>query len=386
MIEPEDFGLSPIATLAHVGEPTRSIRHGSFWKTWTAGVMTERPRLLLRDHTTSDPSDPSATHEFMSCRHVRIGCSLLLPEREKPKAGLIVLHGYENVPSLAQSCEDWKEYPSRGLAVLILRVRGYAGSCSDTPQLVHHAGHKGGGDWITHGLETPLSDRGYGSDWSFSYAAADVVNACRALRAFLNAPLHRVPIFMHGESFGGALAVIGASQLADLDEPARLVIGLPTMGDWPWRLSLPEHAGGTAGWAGETGGAGERIRQFISGHANLSGDVVTTLRVFDTAVHSRRITCPVLCKLATRDDVVPAPAAAAVFNSLGADPGLKWRFVTQYGHFDGGLADLRRHALFDRVAADFLDPSRDVVNAMARWEPVMTSGDARSRQAPYPQA
>lgn len=373
MIEPEDFGLSPIATLAHVGEPTRSIRHGSFWKTWTAGVLAEQPRLVPRDHASSDPSDPSATHEFVSCRHVRIGCSLMLPERGRPKAGLIVLHGYENVPSLAQSCEDWKDYAERGIAVLVLRVRGYAGSCSDVPQLVHHCGHKGGGDWITHGLETPLSDRGYGSDWSFSYAAADVVNACRALRSFLNAPLGEVPIFMHGESFGGALAVIGASQLADLDEPARLAIGLPTMGDWPWRLSLPEIGGGLGG------GAGERIRKFISGHANLNEDVTTTLRVFDAAVHSRRITCPVLCKLAMRDDVVPAPAAAAVFNSLGADPGTKWRFVTHYGHFDGGLADLRRHALFQKVAADFLDPAKNVSDAMAPWEPVMTGGDIRKR-------
>ena len=70
MIEPDDFGLSAIATLAHVGEPTRSIRHGSFWKIWGGGVMAESPRLTPRDYTNSDPSDPSATHEFLSCRHL----------------------------------------------------------------------------------------------------------------------------------------------------------------------------------------------------------------------------------------------------------------------------------------------------------------------------
>jgi cephalosporin-C deacetylase-like acetyl esterase len=368
MIEPDDFGLSPIATLAHVGEPTRSIRHGSFWKTWNAGVLADTPRLTPRDYATSDPSDPSATHEFVSCRNVRIGCSLLMP-RERPRAGVVVLHGYDNVPSLAQSCEDWAELPGRGVAVLIIRVRGYAGSCADVPQMVQHAGHHGGGDWITHGLEIPMSDRGFGCDWSFSYGAADVVNACRALRTALNAPISRAPIFMYGESFGGALAVIAASQLAELEEPARLVLGLPTLGDWPWRLSLPENVRGSS--------AGERVRRFIEDHAALRGDVITTLRVFDAAVHARRITCPTLCKLATRDDVVPAPAAAAVFNALGSDPGLKWRFVTQYGHFDGGLTDLRRHALFTRVAADFLDPSREVSDAMAPWEVVMTSGDGR---------
>jgi cephalosporin-C deacetylase-like acetyl esterase len=366
MIEPDDYGLSPIATLAHVGEPTRSIRHGSFWKTWTAGVMADRPRLTSRDHRSSDPSDPSATHEYESCRHARIGCSLLWPERGRPRAGVIVLHGYDNVPSIAQSIEDWQALTSRGLAVLIVRVRGYAGSCADVPQLVQHAGHKGGGDWITHGLEIPMSDRGYGCDWSLSYAAADVVNACRALRLKLDEPPSRAPIFLHGESFGASLAVIAASQVSDLDEPARLVIGFPTMGDWPWRLSLPENAAAA--------GAGGRIRRFLLDHPNLRQDVTTMLRVFDSAVHARRITCPVLCKLAVRDDIVPAPAAAAVFNALGSDPGLKWRFVTHYGHFDGGIADLRRHALFEKVAADFLDPSKDPDGAMSAWEGVMTSG------------
>ncbi len=364
MNEPDDFGLSPIATLAHVGEPSRSIRHGSFWKTWTAGVMADRPRLLSRDHASSDPSDPSATHEFESCRHVRIGCSLLRPRGGRPRGGLVVLHGYENVPSLAQSAEDWKAFAERGLAVLVVRVRGYAGSSIDTPQLVRHCGHKGGGEWITHGLEVPLTDRGYGSDWSFSYGAADVVNACRALRGHLGADAQTAPMFIHGESFGGALAVIAASQLSDINEPARLVLGLPTLGDWPWRLSLPEHACGS--------GAGGRIRRFLAAHPNLQSEVSTMLRVFDAAVHARRVTCPVLCKLAMRDDVVPAPSAAAVFNALGSDPGSKWRFVTNYGHFDGGLADLRRHAMFEKVAADFFDPTRAPDEAMVAWESVMT--------------
>ncbi len=356
MVEPDDSGLSAIATLVHVGEPTRSIRHGSFWKTWTAGVLAEQPRLLARDHRSSDPSDPSATHEFVSCRQVRIGCSLIMPERQKPRAGLIVLHGYDNVPSLAQSSEDWASLASRGHAVLVVRVRGYAGSSADVPALVHHAGHKGGGDWITHGLEVPMSDRGYGCDWSLSYAVADVVNACRALRDLLGAGPSQRPIFMHGESFRGALAVLAASQLAEVDEPARLSIGLPSLGDWPWRLALPEHAKGS--------GAGARIRDFIGHHPNLGANITNTLRVFDAAIHARRITCPVLCKLAARDDVVPAPAAAAVFNAMGSDPGTKWRFVTHYGHFDGGLSDLRRHALFEKIAADFVDPAKSAEDAM----------------------
>lgn len=370
MNEPESFGLSVIQTLAHVGEPTRSVRHGSFWKTWMSGVMSERPRLVSRDHASSDPSDPSATHEFVGCRHVRIGCSLLMPDRQKPRGAIVALHGYENVPSLVRSAEDWAPMIARGMAVLVLRVRGYAGSSADVPQLVHHAGHKGGGDWITYGLEAPISDRGYGCEWSLSYAVSDVMNACRALRTRLDAPACDRPIFLFGESFGAALAILAASQMADINEPARLAIGLPSMGDWPWRLSLSERVAG--------GGAGGRIRRFIDRHANLAAEMTSTLRVFDTVIHARRVACPVLCKLAGRDDVVPAPSAAAVFNSLGSDPGAKWRYVTQYGHFDGGLTDLRRHAQFERIAADFLDASLSIDDAMAPWERVMTSGDIRS--------
>jgi cephalosporin-C deacetylase-like acetyl esterase len=268
-----------------------------------------------------------------------------VPAKGRPRAGLVVLHGYANVPTLEQSSRDWAPMAQRGLAVLIIRVRGYPGSRADAGYLADPVA--GLRDWITHGLDTPISDRGFGSEWSLSFAAADAMNAHRALRAFLGA----APIFMHGESLGAALAILAASQLADIDEPARLALALPSMGDWPWRLARPE---------GErTGGAGELIRRFIADFRELESDISNTLRVFDTVIHARRIHCPVLCKLALRDEVVPAPTAAAVFNALGSDTGLKWRYVVRYGHFDGGIADMRRHALFDRLMMDFLDPSID---------------------------
>jgi len=345
MTEPDDFGFSALATLAHVGEPTRSIRHVAFWKNWTTAVFAERPRLVPRDSRAADPSDPSATHEFVSCRAVRIGCTLLMP-RGKPRAALVVAHGYEGVPSLAESAEEWKPLADDGLAVLILRVRGYAGSQADVPQLVAHSGAidgGGGGQWITHGLESPLSDHGLGSEWAFSYAVADTVNACRALRGAIAAD---PPLLMSGESFGGALCILAASALSESDEIARLAIGLPSMGDWPWRLALPERR--------TARGAGGLVRRFVADHADRAEEITTTLRVFDAVIHARRVRGCVLCKLATLDDAVPAPSAAAVFNALGADPGRKWRCVVKYGHFDGGIADLRRHAGYAQLAQEFL--------------------------------
>lgn len=351
MTEPDDFGLTPIQTIASVGDPTRSVRHAAFWKTWSSAVFARSPRLVPREDRDSDPSDPGATHEFESFRGVRIGCRIVRPAG-RPTAGLVALHGYSGVPTLEQSAQDWSPLTERGVAVLIVRIRGYPGSRADVPHLVEHAQAPdgGGGRWITHGLEIPASEHGCGTEWSFGLAASDVVNACRALRAYLGFS-RRAPVFMHGESLGAALAIIAAGQLHDADAISRLAIGLPSMGDWPWRLSRP---------TGERGpGAGSLIREFVTDHRALEGGIVTTLRIFDAALHARQVLCPTLCKLAFSDDVVPAPTAATVFNNLGTSPGLKWRFVTRYGHFDGGIADTRRHALFDRLCMQFLDPAVD---------------------------
>jgi cephalosporin-C deacetylase-like acetyl esterase len=356
MIEPEDFGFTPTATLARVADGTRAPRHGVFWKTWGAAVFAQVPRLLPRDER--DPGDPTATHEFISARDVRIGCAMELPQGEL-KGGLVALHGYENVPTLAESMQRWKSALDRGVAVLCVRVRGYPGSLLDVPRLVAHAGSAGGGEWITYGLEVPTSESGHGCEWSFSYAVADVVNACRAFRGVLNRQASEAPMFMHGESFGAALAIVASAQLterAPMVSAARLAIGLPSMGDWPWRLAQK---------APLCRGMGGVVRRFLLEHPSLQDEVAGTLRTFDTVVHARRVRCAVLCKLALRDDVVPAPTAAAVFNALATDPGLKWRFVTRYGHFDGGIADLRRHAAFEQAVDAFLDPVADPADVLA---------------------
>ena len=83
-------------------------------------------------------------------------------------------------------------------------------------------------------------------------------------------------------------------------------------------------------------------------------DMLRGIELFDAAFHAPMIRSPCLCKLAVLDDTVPAPTAAAVYNALGS--GQKWRIVTQYGHFDGGLRDARIHAQFERTQVDFLDP------------------------------
>jgi hypothetical protein len=154
----------------------------------------------------------------------------------------------------------------------------------------------------------------------------------------------------------------------------RLAIGLPTFGDWSWRLADP---------ARMAVGSGSQVLAMLRslGSQAAEREAVQSLRVCDAAVHALRVRCPVLCKLALRDEVVPAPSASAVFNALGTDPGLKWRFVVPEGHADGGLAGARRHALFERCAEDFLDPALEPAEAMAPWEGVLVSGDRPARGA-----
>ncbi|MBL9030624.1 MAG: acetylxylan esterase [Phycisphaerae bacterium] len=354
MIEPEDFGLGEVATLAHVADGARSSQHGTVWKAWQAAVFSGTPRLAPRSPAESDPSDPSATHQFESALSVRIGCGLAMPRQ--PRAGVVVLHGYEGVPALARTLEEQQGLVERGAAVLAVRVRGFPGSQADCPRLAARTGPGGGGEWIVDGLEEPASDRGLGCAWALAGAVADATNAVRALRDYLvRHGVERPPVFVRGESFGGGLAVLAAGALADRGAgPDRLAIGLPSLGDWAWRLAQQ---------GDRCGGTGRVVRRFITDHREREDAIVALLRAFDSAVAARRVRCPVLCKLALRDDAVPAPAAAAVYNALGTDPGLKWRFVTRYGHFDGGLADLRRHAEFERMAEEFLDPSREPVQA-----------------------
>mgnify|MGYP003405696025 CR=1 FL=1 len=50
------------------------------------------------------------------------------------------------------------------------------------------------------------------------------------------------------------------------------------------------------------------------------------------------------------------PTAAATFNAIASHE--NWRFVTRFGHYEGGIAHARRVAMFDRLTVEFADPSR----------------------------
>ncbi|VAX40256.1 hypothetical protein MNBD_PLANCTO03-1503 [hydrothermal vent metagenome] len=366
MPPPDDFGFSPVATLAHVAELTPATMHRPFWNQWRERLSACTPRLLPAE--PEDPADPTATHQFESLGSVRIGCALGLPPAGTPvRAGLVTTHGYQGREPLEHATRRWRNLTARGVAVLVLRVRGYPGSQLDVGDWTGDPASLG---WITHGFPASLQRSDDALAWSLPLAVADVACGARALHEWLRSRAKTktstpLPIFLHGESFGGGLAVMAAAQMpAGFMRFERLALALPTFGDWAWRLAEPSRM---------AFGAGAHLRTLLRSIA--PPDALDTLRLCDAAIHAERVLVPTLCKLALRDEVVPAPAAAAVYNALGADPGHKWRFLVPEGHTEPSLACARRHALFERCMTDFLDPANDPAEAMTPWEPMLVEGD-----------
>ena len=346
--EPTDFAMTPISTLAYVADPTLAPRHGPFWSRWDAALNRLTPRLIEFSGDASVSGDAGVTHTFTSMGDVTIGARLLIPDGlVKPSAMVVMLHGYESEP-----LDDVNPWAGAGVAALKLRVRGFPGSWFETGDLKRSDRNAHG--WICHGLldlET----------WVLPRAVADVVCACRAMTDRFGSA---TPIMLHGESFGGGLVVLAASRLAGTGAVDRIAVGLPSLGAWRWRLTQANGHG-----VGGAGGINTELSHWINLHRDREAEIMEILTVCDAAIHARRVRIPALLKLAERDDVVPAPSAAAVYNALGTDAGLKHREVVRLGHYDGGIADVRRHAVWGRRAVEFLDPTNVPALLIHQWSP-----------------
>lgn len=357
--EPDDFGLSPVQTLAHVAGGQKPHGYTSFWQQWRKDESLRT--VSLKPAGEDGFGDPGVTHR-LSGQDEAIGCRLIEPpEGTALTGGVVIGHGYGPQKSLEEEASGFGKLTARGLAVLVIRVRGFAGSPGgDEPD-----------GWILKGL-ADRADAGKEPDpeaWIVSGAVRDTVNAVRALAAWLRERGVDTPPSLHGVSLAGGLATIAAAQLHRMSDEgfegcglSRLVLGAPTFGDWPWRMQSRAHSGN---------GSGAELWDLFLRHTRRADELLEMLRTYDAALHARDVRCPVLCRLAEKDDVVPAPTAAAVFNALATDTGRKWRFVTKFGHYDGGLAHARRYELFARCSADFLDPARDPDESMPEWAGVM---------------
>lgn len=358
-----------VRTFAHIGDPVPASDHAPFWKHWFDALVSNTPALTRR--ITQDPSDPGATHEFDSFDGVTIGARLVLPRDGKlVKASLVTVHGDMPPDPLEINARRWQRIADRGIAVLLVRLRGYPGSqttCGDLINLNEH-----GNTWITRGFDAEGHE-----DWILPKGVADVCNACRVMR---NALLHRdtdtdIPVddsiehpgvYLHGSSLGGGLAVISAAQLIGKLRGEsivdRLAIAMPSLGDWARRLSEPT-------------GTAMQFKRMFDAHPDRREELLARLKLCDAIVHGRKVRVPTFAMLARADRVVPPHCAAAVFNSIDADPGRKWRFLIDHGHHDGDRATNRRIALYRRALCDFFDPDRAPIRSLDPWECLMHEGD-----------
>lgn len=357
-----------VRTFAHIGDPVPASDHAPFWKHWFAGLIEQSPVLTRR--IDEDRSDPSATHEFESVDGTMIGARLVLPrDGTGVKASLVTVHGDMPPDPLEVNAQRWQRVADRGVAVLLIRLRGYPGSQTTCGDLVSIGEH--GNAWITRGFDSEKHE-----DWILPKAVADVCNACRVMR---NALLHRdtdleIPVdaeiehpgvYLHGSSLGGGLAVISAAQLIGRLRGEsivdRLAIAMPSLGDWARRF---EHPTGTAA----------ALKRVVDANPDRQEELMARLKLCDAVVHGRKVRVPTFGMLARRDAVVAPECAAAVFNAIDADPGRKWRFLIEHGHFDGDVGTNRRIALYRRALCDFFDPDAAPIRSLDRWESVMHEG------------
>ncbi|MCZ6836840.1 MAG: acetylxylan esterase [Planctomycetota bacterium] len=313
---PENYGLSGEETLAKQTEALCPQNFEAFWADFREAVLT------LPTHWQGSLDHETNQVIIASMRDIRVIAQVTMPP-QTPVGVVLTTHGYEAPDIFEDDHEPWTEH---GLVTVRLRVRGFPPSVMDMDDVRR--------DWILHGIESPEA-------WVLLGAVGDVVLAYRCARMAFGPDL---PIAMHGESFGGGLAVLASAQLSALDDsPFRLVLGLPTFGDWAWRDGH------------YCNGSGGLVNQLLDIHrGDQREQLMQSLLLFDATLHAPAISCPALTKLAHIDDTVPAPSAASIHNALGSSH--KWRFETKYGHFDGGLSDLRRHAQFERIHPGFLDP------------------------------
>ncbi len=369
---PSDFGMGMVRTYSHVGDPTPARDHSVFWNAWFDRLSQETPVLQARESV--DASDPSATHEYLSTHGVRIGCRLMTPPEGTPvRASLVTVHGYTVPESLEDEERHWSSLRKLGVAVLANRLRGFPGSRTDgTGKTIDlDANNK---NWITHGF-TGFEHK----DWVLPDALADVCNAVRVMRnallgrdakdlePWLEGEPRHPDVFLHGRSLGGGLATSATAQLSGrmLGRPIvdRLAVEVPSLGAWHWRLrNAPT-------------GLSERFRILIENAPDHREELIGRLRLMDAVVHGRKVRVPTLAMLACRDEVAPAPSAAAVYNAIDADPGCKWRFCVPFGHVSGDTHNTRRVALFGRTMTDFFDPSRAPMESMGAWESEMSLPD-----------
>ena len=313
---PEDYGLSPADTLSHHVDAVAPEGFARFWEEFRQEIAAIEPAIVIPLRGTT------CRLEIPSMDGLIIRAQAWLPAGS-PRAVMVTSHGYDHVPGSFDLA--FPGLLEQNVAVVEVRVRGFLPSPAP-PSMPSSTL-----TWIEADLGKP--DR-----WIVRGAVADLICACRVVSRRMAAPL-----ILHGSSFGGGLATLAAAQMTLLGEPPdRLALELPSFGAWRWRHRR------------YCNGIGGTINQWTDAMRRDVDSFLEHLSLFDAVLHAPDVYTPTFCKLALRDDTVPAPSAAAIYNALKAP--IKTRFIVPYGHFDGGLLNARRHAMFDRLLSSWCHP------------------------------
>ncbi len=326
-------GLAAVA-LSHVADMALPDIYNRAWSEW---------RDVLEDHPAEPPV--AGARVLAGFGGESVPCKVDLP-------GGTLCAVLVWAPDADNQWRDVRALVERGIGVVQLGLRG----CN--------AGERPNRDWACEGLREGF-DRGEDAvAWRLMRATGDVASALQGAAGL------GVPVHARGQSLGGGLMVLalaGLSGMPGMSRVERLVLELPGLGDWKWRWAQAAKASLRGGTAGAAEGVGGGLLEYAGRFPARRTQLYNSLRLVDAALAAPKLHLATLCKLAVSDPVVPAPAAAAVFNAIGADTGHKWRFVVPMGHSNGDLASARRHAEFEKCSLDFLDPSHSPQAGMRRW-------------------
>lgn len=302
-----DFPFDPtygydLDTLLTIPAPANEpIDFDTFWTGLhdAARTVAVEPRL---GPPTTIADTQIHTVEYTSLDSRRIGGWLTVPLTGQVTRGAVVLHGYAG--------RDWPEPEllPPGTAAIWPCARGLGARSLDPHIPAETARH------VLHGIDSP-------DTYVHGRCAADVWCAATTLLHLEPRAAQRLDYL--GDSFGGG---IGALALANDDRFHAGVLGVPSFGHHPLRLTMP------------CTGSGEAVRN----HAQDHPEVTEVLAYFDAATAATRIRIPIHVAAALFDPAVPPPGQFAVHNALA---GPKELFVLAAGHFDHPGATAESDAL-----------------------------------------
>jgi cephalosporin-C deacetylase len=290
--------------------PPAPPRFDDLWRARYLRALGVKPQPQLRDSTSRHPKWFVQDIVYTSTDEFPIGGWLLLPRDGNVARGLVVGHGYGG-----RDQPDF-DIPLERTAVLFPCFRGLSRS-SRPPISTDPTWH------VLHDIDKP-------ERYILGGCVEDVWVAVSVLTGLY--PQLAGRIGYSGTSFGGGIGALAIPFDERIDR-GHLVV--PTFGNMPLWLSLP------------TVGSGHSVQNYQRAH----GDVLETLRVFDSATAATRIEIPMIVAVARFDPAVAPPCQFSVANALPSSNHHEI-IVLDAGHFDyPGQAE--QHALLTEKVREF---------------------------------